>query len=269
MTGTGLVARVVPQVALGGRRAVHLLERNVLVARRIWLIIVSGFFESVFYLFGVGVGVGALIGDVTGPGGRVVPYAAFVAPALLGAAAMNGAVFESTNIYFKLKWAKIYDAVVATPLNPGDVAMAEIAWSLIRGAMYATGFLVVISLFGYMPSAWGWLALPASLLIGFAFAAVGMAAVTYIRTWQDFDLITLATLPLFLFSASFYPITVYPGWLQVVVRFSPLYHGVELIRGLTLGVFDITLLGHVLFLVVMGVVGLAISARRIGNLLLA
>ena len=96
-----------------------------------------------------------------------------------------------------------------------------------------------------------------------------MAAVTYIRTWQDFDLITLATLPLFLFPASFYPITVYPGWLQVVVRFSPLYHGVELLRGLTLGVFEITLLGHVLVLVVMGLVGLAISARRIGNLLLA
>ena len=166
MTGAGLVARVVPQVALGGRRAVHLLERNVLVARQIWLIIVSGFFESVVYLFGVGVGVGvgALIGDVTGPGGRVVEYAAFVAPALLGAAAMNGAVFESTNIYFKLKWAKIYDAVVATPLNPGDIAIAEIAWSLIRGGIYAMGFLLVMSLFGYMPSAWGWLALPPSRL---------------------------------------------------------------------------------------------------------
>jgi lipooligosaccharide transport system permease protein len=238
------------------------------VARQIWLIIASGFFESVFYLFAVGVGIGELVGDVAGPGGRPVEYAAFVAPALLSASAMNGAVFESTNIYFKLKWAKIYDAVVATPLNPGDIAIAEISWSLIRGGMYSTGFLVVMSVLGYMPSKWGWLALPGSLLVGFAFAAVGMAAVTFMRSWQDFDLITLAILPLFLFSATFYPITVYPGWLQLVARISPLYHGVELIRSLTLGAFDITLVGHVMFLLVMGLVGLAISARRIGNLLL-
>ena len=182
---------------------------------------------------------------------------------------MNGAVFESTmNIYFKLKYAKVYDAVVATPMSPGDVAIGEIGWSLIRGAMYSAGFLVVIAAFGYMPSPWGWLALPAALLIGFAFAAVGMASATYMRSWQDLDMVTLATLPLFLFSATFYPISIYPAWLQTVARFSPLYHGVELIRGLTLGTFDISLLGHVAFLVIMGMVGLAISARRIGKLLL-
>lgn len=270
MTGTSLLTRVAPPVKLGSRRAVHLLERNLLVARQIWLIIFSGFFEPVFYLFAVGVGIGELIGDIPGPNGTSVHYAAFVAPALLGASAMNGAVFESTmNIYFKLKYAKIYDAVVATPMTPGDIAVGEIGWSLVRGGIYSTAFLVVIAAFGYMPSPWGWLALPAALLIGFAFAAVGMASATYMRSWQDLDLVTLVTLPLFLFSATFYPITVYPHWLQVTARLSPLYHGVELVRGLTLGVFDPSLIGHVAFLAAMGLAGLAVSARRVGKLLLS
>ena len=269
MTTQGLITRVIPPVKLGSRRAVHLLERNLLVARQIWLIIFSGFFEPVFYLFAVGVGIGELVGDVVGPGGEPISYAVFVAPALLGASAMNGAVLESTmNIYFKLKYAKVYDAIVATPMTPGDIAVGEIGWSLVRGAMYSAGFLVVMAAFGYMPSAWGWLGLPAALLIGFAFAAVGMASATYMRTWQDLDMVTLATLPLFLFSATFYPISVYPGWLQVVARLSPLYHGIELIRGLTLGAFDLSMIGHVAFLVVMGLAGLAVSARRVGKLLL-
>jgi len=266
----GLLARIVPPVAIRTRKAGHLIERNALVARRIWLVVLSGFFEPVFYLFAVGEGIGELVGTVVGPGGVSVEYAAFVAPALLGASAMNGAVFESTmNIYFKLKFDKIYDAIVATPMSPGDIAIGEISWSLIRGGIYSGGFLVVMFAFGYMPSMWGWLALPGALLIGFAFAAVGMAATTYIRTWQDFDMVTLATLPLFLFSATFFPLSVYPGWLQAVARLSPLYHGVELIRALTLGIFDLSLFGHIAFLLAMGLTGLAIAARRIGKLLLS
>lgn len=270
MTAPTLVARVVPPTAVGSRRARHLIERNLLVARQIWLVILSGFFEPVFYLFAVGVGIGELVGDGTGPGGVPIEYAAFVAPALLGASAMNGAVFESTmNIYFKLKHAKVYDAVVATPMNPGDIAIGEIGWSLMRGGIYSAAFLVVMFVMGYMPSMWVWLALPVALLIGFAFSAVGMAATTYMKSWQDFDMVTLATLPLFLFSATFYPITVYPGWLQVVARFSPLYHGVEVIRALTLGIFDISMVGDTMFLIAMGLVGLAVTARRIGTLVLA
>ena len=269
-TTQGLITRVVPPLKLGSRRAVHMLERNLLVARQLWLIILSGFFEPVFYLFAVGVGIGELVGELVGPNGEAISYAAFVAPALLGASAMNGAMFESTmNIYFKLKYAKVYDAVVATPMTPGDIAIGEIGWSLIRGGIYSAAFLVVIAAFGYMPSPWGWFALPITLLIGFAFAAVGMAAATYMRTWQDLDMVTLATLPLFLFSATFYPISIYPGWLQVVARISPLYHGVELIRAFTLGVFDLSVIGHTAFLVVMGLAGLAVSTRRVGKLLLS
>lgn len=263
-----LAARVVPPPLVTGGGAARLLERNFLVYRRIWIVIVSGFFEPIFYLFSISVGIEKLVGDVSLASGDV-RYAAFAAPALLAAAAMNGAVLESTiNIFFKLKYGKVYDAILATPMSPGDIAAGEIAWSLVRGGLYSAAFLVVMATMGLMPSAWGWLALPAALLIGFAFAAVGLAATTFMRSWQDLDLVTLATLPLFLFSATFYPIDVYPHWLQIVARVSPLYHGVEIIRSLTLGSFDVTLFGHVAFLVVMGAGGLVLAGRRIGRLLL-
>ena len=269
MTGpAALTVRVVPPLR-PGRQAGHLLERNLLVYRHAWMIIFSGFFEPPFYLFSIGVGLGNLVGQVTGPGGTPVRYAAFVAPALLGSSAMNGAVYESTfNIFFKLKYGKIYDAILSTPMQPADIAVGEITWSLIRGAMYATGFLVVMAAMGYMPSWWGIAALPASTLIGFAFGACGMAATTFMRSWQDFDLVGLVTLHLFLFSGTFYPLSVYPTAFQVFTRFSPLYHSVEIIRALTLGTFDWSLAGHVAFLLGMGAIGVTIASRRLGKLLL-
>lgn len=104
--------------------------------------------------------------------------------------------------------------------------------------------------------------------MAFAFAAVGMAATTFMRSWQDFDLVQLAVLPLFLFSTTFYPLSVYPGWLQTVVTWTPLYHAIELMRGLTLGVVDWGMLGHVAYFAVLAAVGTVVAARRLGKLLL-
>lgn len=261
--------RVVPRPSDTRWRAHRLLERNFLVYRRIWKIIFSGFFEPVFYLFSIGVGLGALVGDVTGPGGTSVPYTQFVAPALLGASAMNGAVFESTmNIFFKLKFGKVYDGMLTTPLGPTDIAVGEITWCLIRGLIYAVGFLIVLLLMGLTEGAWWPMALPVSVLIGFAFASCGMAATTWMKSWQDFELVSLVTLPLFLFSATFYPLDVYPPLIQSLTKLSPLYHGVELLRGFVLGVLDWSMLGHAAFLVVMGLIGVAITRRRLATLLL-
>jgi lipooligosaccharide transport system permease protein len=113
------------------------------------------------------------------------------------------------------------------------------------------------------------MAVPAAVLIGFAFAAVGMTATTFMKSWQDFDLVNMVTLPLFLFSGTFYPLDVYPEAIQTIARFSPLYHGVELIRACTLGSFDWSIAGHLGFLVGMGAVGVAITARRLDRLLLS
>jgi lipooligosaccharide transport system permease protein len=262
VTATPLV-RILP-VPAGGRRASRLIERNLWVYRRTWLVIFSGFFEPLFYLFGIGFGLGTLVGEVEG-----MTYAQFVAPALLATAAMNGAIYESTfNMFFKLKYAKTYDAILSTPLGPGDVALGEVGWALIRGALYAVGFIVVIFVLGLALSPLAILALPASLLIGFAASAVGTSATTYLRKWQDFDLIFVVTLPLFLFSATFFPITAYPEPLRLVVELTPLYRGVHLIRGLTTGAVDGMLLVDVAYLTILGLIGVMVVSRRLQHLLL-
>ncbi len=122
--------RITPISLLGSRRARRLVERNIVVYRRGWIFFVSGFFEPFFYLLSIGVGLNELVGPLP-LGGQLVPYTAFVAPGLLASSAMNGAMFDSTfNIYFKLKIAKTYDAVLSTPLGVSDIAVGELAWSL-------------------------------------------------------------------------------------------------------------------------------------------
>ena len=262
------LARAVPMPA-GAGMARMLVERNYRSFRRTWTIIVSGFFEPVFFLFAMGVGIGALVGDVDAGGGRLVPYAVFVAPALLAASAMNGAVFDSTtNVFFKLKYARLYDSVLATPLGPRDVAVGEITWALLRGLVYSGAFLVVAALAGAVTSWTAVLAVPAASLIGWAFASIGMAATTYMRTWADFDYVQLVILPMFLVSATFYPLAVYPPALQWVVQLTPLYHGVAMVRDLMLGQVGPGMVVHVGYLALMGAVGTVWTARRIARLLL-
>ena len=194
-----LLTELAPGAWLGSRLAGLLIERNVLVYRRTWMIIVSGFFEPLFYLLSIGLGLGALIGAVPF-GGHEVPYAVFVAPALMASSAMNGAIYDSTmNVFYKLREARTYDAILATPIGAGDVALGEIGWALIRGAIYATMLLLVMFVLGFVRSPLAILALPAAILIGFALAGVGMAATTFMRTWQDMDMVQMVIMPLFLF----------------------------------------------------------------------
>jgi len=256
------------QGSLGGRGSLHLIERHARVYRHTWLVLASGFFEPLFYLLSIGVGIGELVGKLTFAG-HPVDYTSFVAPALLATSAMNGAIFDSTfNIFFRLKYAKLYDATLATPMRSGDVALGEIGWALIRAGLYACAFMIIMLALGLVHSAWAVLAIPVALLIGFAFAGAGMAATTFMRSWQDFEYVTLTTLPMFLFSATFYPLSVYPRPVQFIVDCTPLYQGIALLRGLTLGYVSPSLLWHVLYLVVMGAAGLAIAGRRISRLLL-
>ncbi len=254
-------------------RPARMVERNLLVSRHNYMVILSGFFEPLFYLFSMGLGVGSLVGAVALGDGRNIPYVVFVAPALLASSAMNGAIYETTNNFFyKLKYAKLYDATIATPLSLRDIALGEIAWALLRGGLYVLGFLAVIVLMGLggtplLTSPLGLLALPAAILVGYAFAGMGLAATTFVRKWQDFDFVQLAIMPMFLFSGTFYPISAYPAGVQTLVQLTPLYRGVHLIRALTTGTPDASLLVDVAYLLGAGTIGLAVASRRLSKLL--
>src|SRR2546430_8398408 len=133
--------RLASPLLAGRQRAPRILERKLMVYRHLWLTFVAGFFEPVFYLLSVRIGIGKLVGEIS-VSGHTVSYAAFVAPALLAASAMNGAVFDSTfGVFFQLKYAKTYDAILATPMAVEDVAVGEIGWALLRGVVYATPLL--------------------------------------------------------------------------------------------------------------------------------
>jgi lipooligosaccharide transport system permease protein len=246
-----------------------LVERNLVVYRRDWVVFVTGFLEPLLYLLSIGVGVEQLVGRFELPNGRAVSYTEFVAPAMLATSAMNGALFDTTfGVFFKLKYEKVYDGVLSTPLRPRDVAGGELVFALMRAAVYAVAFVAVMVALGLVSSWWALLAAPAAVLIGFAFGGAGMALTTWMRSWQDFDFITLAILPMFLFSATFFPLERYPEVLQWVVQATPLYQGVVLCRGLSTGVITADMAVAVVYLLALGSLGLAVASRRFGRLLL-
>jgi lipooligosaccharide transport system permease protein len=245
-----------------------LVLRNYVTYKRQWKLFATGFLEPVFYLFSIGIGVGKLI-HAFEFNGHSIPYAEFVAPGMLAASAFNGALMDSTfNVFFKLKYEKLYDQMLATPLTTTDIARGEIIWGQLRGASYSVAFLGVMWALGLVHSWWAVLAFPATLLIGFAFSAVCMGITTYMNSWQDFDKITLLQLPLFLFSGTFFPVTAFHGVLRVVVECTPLYRGVVLCRELTTGVITWESGVSVVYLLVMGAIGLLVVRRRLDTLLL-
>lgn len=232
-----------------------------------WMVVVSGFVEPVLYLLAFGLGLGQVIGNVTDGAGNQVSYAQFIAPALLATSAMNGAIYDSTwNVYFKMHFAKLYQTMLHTSLGTLDIALGEISWALMRGGVYAIGFLAVVTPIGLIPSWFGLLSIPAVILIAFGFASLGMTVTSYIKSIQQMDKVNFFLLPMFMFSGTFFPISVYPEPIQYLVMAMPLWQAVEMIRGLTLGVIDLALLVHVLYFVLMTIAGLYFTTRRLTTL---
>jgi len=249
-------------------RARVLFERSFRVVKTSsWPVVLSGFVEPVFYLVAFGSGVGPLIGDVSDGYGHMVSYSVYIAPALLATSAMNGAFYDSTwNVFFKMHYGKTYQAMMATSIGPLDVALGEIGWALLRGLVYAIGFMTIVASMGLVPSLWGILAIPAAVLIAFGFASVGMAITSYLKSFQQMDWVTFWLLPMFLFSGTFYPVSVYPDWITNIVRALPLWQAADLVRCLMLGNISMTLLWHVLYFSVMIAVGLSVATRRLARL---
>jgi lipooligosaccharide transport system permease protein len=233
-------------------RARRLVQRNLLVYRHGWIIIVSGFFEPLFYLLGIGFGLGSLIDPMRLSDGRSISFQAFVAPGLLAMSTMNGAIAESIfNVFFKLNFTRTYEGILATPLGIREIAIGELVWSLMRGGMYVIAFLGVMLALGLILSPWALLVIPAAVLLGAAFSAAGLATTAYLRTVQDFDLpMGLVVMPMFLFSGTFFPVSIYPVPVQWLMELTPLFHGVNLLRGLTVGLLEPRMIWDLAYLVV-------------------
>ena len=267
-----MVSAVLPRLlSVNGapRRSLAVAERNVAALKSAyWVVLISGIVEPLLYLFSIGVGVGTLVGDLTLPGGQVVSYPAFVAPAMLASSAMSGALAETTfNFFGKMKFARLYDGVLATPVQPFEIALGELGWAMLRGTFYSATFICVMVALDLTSPGRALATLPAAVLVGFAFGAAGMALATVIRSWQDFDFLGSAQFTLFLFSGTFVPAQAYPAALRWLVEVTPLYRAVHLIRGITVagtgwgGVVDL------LYLAALTCLGLAIASRRMGRML--
>jgi lipooligosaccharide transport system permease protein len=265
VAGPALLPRITPMY---GRRGLRLLERNAMVYRRLWLVLLAGLLEPGLYLLGFGYGVGALIGTV-GVDGRSVSYAAFVTPALIAVAAMNGAVYDTTfSLLHKLRYERIYDTMLATPMQPADIVAGEVGWALVRGSLYTTVIVAMSACLGLIRSAWALLALPAAALITFCFGALGCAVATYLRSWQDTENVNLAQMVLFLLSGTFFPVDSYPAAVRWLVELSPLTRGTDLVRQVLWGVFSPTALADIGYLAALGALGSLACASRLRHAVL-
>jgi len=232
------------------------------------LTFLTGFVEPVIFLVAFGYGVGGLIGSVE-VNGVEVSYAAFIAPALLASSAMSGALMDATfNVFFKMHYMRIYQTMMSTSLGSFDVALGEIGWAMLRGAAYAVGFTVVVGLAGLLTSWWALLMIPAAVLIAFAFASIGMTITSYMRSFHQLNWLNFFLLPLFLFSGTFFPITLYPEWLQSIIMVTPLWQAIAMTRSLAFGIFDGGLVVHVAYFLVLAAVGLVLTSRRLEALFL-
>jgi lipooligosaccharide transport system permease protein len=232
--------------------AARLWRRNLLSYSHSWkLNILPNFFEPFFYLLAIGFGLGKFVESIQG-----VDYARFIAPGLAAVSAMYGASFDVTfNVFVKLHFDKIYDAVVATPLTPEDIVVGELLWGLTRSLLYGIPFIVIAAGFGLVHS-WAIVFAPfAALAIGFCFSMLGLSFTAFIPTIDLYSFyFTLFVTPMFLFSGIFFPIETLPSWAQPLAWLSPLFHAAALNREL-FGVFGTDLvaaLGHFLWLVGLG-----------------
>ena len=260
-------------------RPTTMIERAFMALRSsTWIVVASGFVEPVFYLMAFGLGLGKVIGNVSGivdGSGDPVSYTAYIAPALLATSAMNGAIYDSTwNVFFKMHFGKLYQGILATSMGTLDVALGEIGWALMRGFAYAVGFMVVITGIGGITGdplirSWtGVFAILAAVLIAFGFASFGMAITSYLKSFQQMNWINFFLMPMFLFSGTFYPLSVYPEPVQWAIQALPLWQAIAMVRGLTLGVIDAALFAHILYFLVMIVGGLWFTTRRLRSLFL-
>ena len=255
-------------MSLSVPHAVAVWRRNASMYRRTWKAnLLPNFFEPVFYLSAIGIGVGAYIQSMGGQS-----YVEFLAPGLVCVAAMNGASFEVTyNFFVRLNYEKAYDAMLTTPLEPDDVLAGEVLWALTRVLIYGGAFYLVTVAFGYAPLPGSLWALAVVPLAGLLFAAIGIAFSLRIERIDHFSFyFTLFLTPLFLFSGVFFPLEerLSGTWLWVAEAL-PLLHPVRIARGAFQGDLDASALWDLAYMLVASAVLLAWSRRTVRRRLTA
>jgi len=242
--------------------AISVWRRNATIYRRTWMWnILPNFFEPVFYLLSIGIGVGAYITEMGG-----TSYMEFLAPGLVCVAAMNGASFEVTyNVFVRLEYQKAYDAMLTTPVEPDDVLAGEVLWAVTRACIYGGCFFIVIAAVGLAPLPSALLVLPVIPLAGLLFAAIGIAFSLRISNIDLFSFyFTLFLTPLFLFSDVFFPLQdrLSEGWLWVA-EILPLLHPVRLARAAFQGEASLILLWDLAYLLGVSLLLLAWARRGV------
>lgn len=249
------------------RMAYRVWRRDLLVFSKLWRgALLPNFIDPVFYLLAMGFGLGAYLQSVNG-----IPYKEFIASGLVASSVMWAASFETTwNIYFKMSENRLYDAIVSTPVEVEDLVVAEVAWAATRSLVYGMAFIAIVAAFGFVHSIWA-VFIPLFLFLGGL--CFGMMGITFTAVVNRVDLYsyyyTLLITPLFLFSGIFYPLDKLPEWTHVVAWLTPLYHLVQVTRGLILGPELWPVLGNALWLAVLTLLLLPLPVRAMRRRLVA
>ena len=249
------------------RMAARVWRRDLRVFSRLWKgALLPNFFDPLLYLLAMGFGLGTYLSSVEG-----IPYVQFVGSGVVASAVMWAASFESTwNVFFKMEENRLYDAILTTPIEVQDLVAAESAWAATRAVIYGTTTLAVVAAFGLVASPWAVLTPLLLVLGGACFAVMGITFTGFVRRADFYSYyFTLIVTPLFLFSGIFYPLDRLPEWTHVVAWFTPLYHLVEITRGLMLGSEGLTVAGHAAWLAVVTVALFAVPVWAIRRRLVA
>lgn len=215
--------------------ALRVVEANARAYKRVWKgTVVTAFVNPVLFLLAMGMGFGSMveagIGDVS--------YIAFIAPGLLATTAMQTAALESTwPVMAGMKWRKTYQGALATPVGTDDLVTGNLAWIGARVGMACVAFALVAGILGVIGVGRMLATVPAGILTGLAFAAPLMAFTAVAKNENRLSSIfRFAIIPMFLFSGTFFPVAQLPDWLQPIAYFTPLWHGVDLVRSIAVGV---------------------------------
>lgn len=248
-------------------RALHVVARNALVYRRTWRSsLFFSFLQPLLFLLAMGMGLGALI-RLRQPemfGG--VSYLEFIAPGILAGTCMQAASFDASfGTVSKITWRKNYEAMLASPLTVTDLLAGELIWMAVRMIMITAAFLTVTSLFGIPEWPAALLAFPASALTGVAFAAAITGYSATAKSFNDLSgMFRFVVTPLFLFSGTFFPVERLPEAFRVIAYATPLYHGVQLVRGAILDSLSARrALPHLLYLIVFLAAGVLYARRTL------